>query len=74
MTLGIFPDMVGDVNEYSLPDDELKPCPFCGREAYLRYIHIHGIWYQPHCSVCGCDWRGIFPTKEEAIKVWNKRK
>lgn len=60
---------------------ELKPCPFCGGEAFIRVIppHKHFLVNMPdykggafvECVNCSC---GIAEdTKEEAIKAWNRR-
>lgn len=62
--------------------DKLKPCPFCGGEAVLRYIkpHTHYIVDMPdygggafiECTECTC---GISAeTEDGAIKAWNTRK
>ena len=53
--------------------EELKPCPFCGREAELRTDgddSNYPIWIQ--CTKCQA---GIepFPDKEFAILEWNTR-
>jgi Lar family restriction alleviation protein len=57
-------------------DERLKPCPFCNSEAWLGHIEFndYDTWYNPQCSECGVMWKENFETKEEAIKVWNKRK
>lgn len=60
--------------------DELKPCPFCGGEAY--YSYNDGSWYVA-CFDCGSKAFesmafGYPPSnmkerRNEAIKRWNKR-
>lgn len=51
---------------------ELKPCPFCGGEAYIvkGFSDLHMIL----CEDCGST--ASFQHKEgrqEAIKAWNRR-
>lgn len=62
-------------------DDRLKPCPFCGCEAYINEIppHKHFIVNLPdflgytfiECTGCSCA-IGV-ETTEKAIEVWNRR-
>lgn len=65
--------------------EKLKPCPFCGGEAYiaeyeprlLRPVrnHPYSVW----CNECelafgwDSDYGGQFDTKEEAAAAWNAR-
>lgn len=61
--------------------DKLKPCPFCGGEAFIFVIppHKHRIVPLPdyageafvECTKCTCAMSA--DTKEEAIKAWNRR-
>lgn len=47
----------------------LKPCPFCGGEAYLE---LDAFWHYVVCDGCGVqtlDQR----NEDEAINNWNKR-
>lgn len=54
----------------------LKPCPFCGCEAWL---YSHGRIFNPGighrvecegaCHAMTCYWH----TKKEAIEAWNRR-
>lgn len=50
---------------------KLKPCPFCGGEAYVVGIddnEAHFLWAA--CRNCG----GMtFKTEKEAIEAWNRR-
>lgn len=56
---------------------ELKPCPFCGGEAWLNdYEAKHGGMPArsrcPQCKSCGCSlW--YHPTESKAIAAWNRR-
>lgn len=58
--------------------EELKPCPFCGSEAWPHHhggVFIEGqrdghrIECEGACHSMTCYWH----TKEEAIKTWNTR-
>lgn len=49
---------------------ELKPCPFCGNED-IRVERIYN-YYEVICSDC-LSRTEEYPTKEEAIEVWNNR-
>ena len=56
--------------------EELKPCPFCGGEAYTegdksKLQDGFGFWYVSCKNNCGVS--GYFRTKEDAIKAWNRR-
>ena len=66
--------------------DELKPCPFCGREAVVYQIpedsKINRLYW--NVWIVGCNgeivcpgyvWKTapIYVTKESAIEHWNKR-
>ena len=50
--------------------DKLKPCPFCGWTATVRSYGAEA-WY----VICdGCNVRkGLYPSREKAIYLWNKR-
>ena len=53
---------------------ELKPCPFCGGLAEVRYIQNHG--YYVLCKGRFCKVRTytlVYKKKHEAIQAWNKR-
>lgn len=54
---------------------ELKPCPFCGKEAVLKKASFSDIVYvqcnNKRCAVfCGTIGKN---TKEEAVRAWNTR-
>ena len=51
-------------------EPELKPCPFCGKEARMvqnGYEHHH-----VQCVGCACHTMS-YETSEEAIRTWNRR-
>lgn len=54
---------------------DLKPCPFCGGEAYVAKRAIHGIlwWYGCGCKKCRVQYGCLCDTEEEAIEQWNRR-
>ena len=64
---------------------ELKPCPFCGGEARMKYgkynlLGAYGTeetarkWAGVWCVKCGIE-QPIrkYVTKEQAIEAWNRR-
>ena len=56
--------------------EKLKPCPFCGGEAYIESLNDHRTGYAVHfatCLVCGCEMPRIARTKQKAAEVWNRR-
>jgi len=53
---------------------ELKPCPFCGAEAWSREQQYRGPW-KICCDTAGCP---VYPevtsrSEAEAITAWNTR-
>ena len=53
---------------------ELKPCPFCGREAQIW----QGIEHSSYRVACKSQYEcaaqvGPYDTEEEAVEAWNKR-
>ena len=49
----------------------LKPCPFCGGEAWV--IQILENLYAVECRKCWTRTGTYQPTKAEAIEAWNRR-
>lgn len=54
---------------------ELKPCPFCGGEAFLEKHHNRFIdWWIVGCTQCNIKQCGrIYEFPFEAIEAWNRR-
>lgn len=54
----------------------LKPCPFCGGEAYIKKTPDYGS-EKPRlfatCCVCGVETPPIARNRKEAIAAWNRR-
>ena len=54
---------------------KLKPCPFCGGEAFKEKTVTDGsVW----CSGCGAQitkshGRYVLPGEVRAVKAWNRR-
>lgn len=54
--------------------DELKPCPFCGADANIRFDFKHD--YVVFCTNDLCMLNELeygFDSEEEAIEAWNRR-
>ena len=47
---------------------ELRPCPFCGGEAFVSYINGE---FAVECVDCECGTR--YGKQDEAISAWNRR-
>lgn len=66
-------------------ESKLMPCPFCGCEVQIvEFGHklYRPVMNHPLCVYCAdcellfgydVDYGGIFDTKEEATKAWNRR-
>ena len=52
--------------------DKLKPCPFCGGEAYV-WLNLETDNYDVECLECGCDFQQHYGCVDEAIEAWNRR-
>ena len=48
---------------------ELKPCPFCGAEAQIAEYGRYSVYCLRQCV----EQPIAYPSKEEAIKAWNRR-
>ena len=54
-------------------DEELKPCPFCGKKAEL---FGDGLYWGVRCTDFSCignDFEPCFDGKAFAIEAWNRR-
>lgn len=57
--------------------DEIKPCPFCGGKAKLRYSKPFSVAVCTRCNAHGkivVDREEEGDGKEEALSAWNRRK
>lgn len=55
--------------------DKLKPCPFCGGDAHLKYIVNEGAGvthYGVNCCYCSVE-KVWFEDQGRAVKIWNTR-
>lgn len=57
--------------------NELKPCPFCGGEAWISQkwsCDSEKYWYQVGCTLCDIGMLTRTKTiEEDAIAAWNRR-
>lgn len=55
--------------------EELKPCPFCGREVKLTNIDPNDTYYMIECQNEDCNAATCFGEvgKEQIKKRWNRR-
>lgn len=53
---------------------ELKPCPFCGGEAYIQGGENEDCPWFIDCNKCQCEIEYFSVTKQQAIDAWNERK
>ena len=59
-----------------MSEEKLKPCPFCGGEAYIQSAFYDYMHYWCICEVCKAGAYAKSPdddTAEGAIKAWNTR-
>ena len=55
---------------------ELKPCPFCGKQASpdkITIISTYGRKKEIEVVMCQCGGIMLGLSKEEAIESWNRR-
>lgn len=52
--------------------EKLKPCPFCGGEAYIVKLNILFDPIIVGCKNCGCSVKRTNEV-EEAVRAWNRR-
>jgi len=53
--------------------EKLKPCPFCGSDAFeRRNPFLDDCPFYVKCSCCEA-WTGDFETPVEAVNRWNTR-
>jgi len=54
---------------------ELKPCPFCGGEAYMithRFYQLSNT-YGVECLDCHAQTYQLYATEQKAQEAWNRR-
>ena len=52
---------------------ELKPCPFCGGEAYKLKVNDHGfVFFSVVCHECHAS-TNRFTTEALAVEAWDRR-
>ena len=51
---------------------ELKPCPFCGREAEMVDCEINPRWFV-RCTHCGVEQANLYSSKASARDACNRR-
>jgi len=53
----------------------LKPCPFCGGEAFIiehKFYKLNSA-FGVRCNECGSESRQFFDSPNEAAEAWNRR-
>jgi hypothetical protein len=59
--------------EYKEQMTDIKPCPCCGREAYVsQTLNLNGHVYGVRCTSCLIKIDSLYTTEEEAIRIWNE--
>ena len=54
-------------------DVELKPCPFCGSDAFIGGDKEYFYWVECRRCTCAIGAIGSFKDKQYAITAWNTR-
>ena len=54
---------------------ELKPCPFCGGEAYMETHRFNNLpdTFSVRCKHCKVQTYSFYNTEQEALNAWNRR-
>ena len=53
--------------------EEIKPCPFCGGEAWMsNFAGSMDFYPTVECTTCGCN-SGLCMTVDKAVERWNRR-
>lgn len=71
-------DFESDLEKDLLAKNELKPCPFCGKDVKVKRYKASGHdWWFVECSNCKINIDPLMwnfnRTKNEIIEIWNKR-
>jgi hypothetical protein len=56
--------------------EELKPCPFCGSKAFVKYEEGSALLVGIYCENTNCGiqpFTSLFDDLDETIKAWNTR-
>jgi hypothetical protein len=55
--------------------DVIKGCPFCahGKGRVVTRVYDDGDTFGMSCNDCYIRMEPVYPTKEDAIRVWNIR-
>jgi hypothetical protein len=63
-----------------LPDKEIKPCPFCGAAIILQNISVDAdydifqvIGHKEDCYLHDNKMCEVWESKEDFLKIWNRR-
>lgn len=54
-------------------EEKLRPCPFCGKEAYIELWEGRSDRFIVGCKKCRLRSTGPFPSKKTATIWWNRR-
>lgn len=53
--------------------DQIKRCPFCGREPEVIKVEPFGEYYIACRSMYCVEQRHLYCSRQAAIKAWNRR-